>query len=321
MVKKYAGNPLLSPPVAWVKYYLEHPVVLKEGNEYHMYFHGIGEEGGQYKIGHATAPKPWGPWSVDPKPVLDVTPGQWDGVYVATPYVMKIGNVFYMWYSGYNGTTISIGLATSDAPGGPFVKRSGNPFARPTEPPPRVEGWVGSVQKVENKFHMWFGAEVRLNYGEADKPEGPWKRTEMGQELNKGDILKGLPNSWNDAASMGEAGVVYRGGLYYMFMGGHSVEDAVASKSLFTKEAPGPDPKSPFQIGLLVSMDGWNWYHSPHNPIIRRGEPGSYDSFRLSEIGAYYEDDVFYVYYTSIRPSNKLPMGDETISVSTVRFR
>lgn len=313
-VIKARPNPLLVAPVAWVDYYLEHPMVMKDGGIYHMYFHGI-VDGKSYKIGHAIALSPRGPWKVDPDPVLGVTPGSWDSLYVACPYVMKVGDTFYMWYSGADvGNETKVGVATAPAPGGPFSKSTDAPFSYFAGPIPpnevrwvESERWVGSVQRVGDQYFMWLGpGEKRLevHMAMAPRPEGPWTIVKYGV------LGRGAQGSWNELGSMGEAGVIYIDGVFYMFVSGFSVPAS----------PPGEYLRRPIEIGLAVSLDGVNWYEYPHNPIVRRGPDGGYDSWQLSAPSVYFEKGVFYVYYTSIGPSNTLP-GEETFSLATVIIR
>lgn len=294
VVTKYAKNPILrTSDIPWATHYPEHPQIIKVGAVYHMYFHAANAAG--YRIGHATASSIAGPWTVDSKLLLDVTPATWESDYVATPYVMQVGNTFYMWYSAYDGSTIRTGLATSTSPDGPFIKDPGNPFQFPS-------GWVGSVQRVESRYYMVYGSEEAQDFVRGPTPKGPWDHIGRG-------VPAGLDGSWNRAGSMGEGGVIYLNGLFYMFYAGMAVP----------ADPPDAAMKRPFDIGLAVSQDAVTWYEHSANPIIRRGREGAFDSWRLSEVGAYFENGTFYILYTSIGPSNTLP-GDETLSLATVKL-
>ena len=264
--------------IPWASHYLEHPQIIKVGNTYHMYFHVADVT--SYKIGHASASSITGPWTADALPIVTTgAPGEWDDGYVATPYVMEISGTYYMWYSGYDGVSvIDLGLATSSSPNGPFTKYGPNPLSG-------VAAWVGSVQLVGGTYYMLGGAEDGQSLWTASAPEGPWS-------LQNQPFAAGDPGTWNAVGSMGEGGLLYVDGLWYMFFGGRNAY---------------PDPPDqynarPFNLGLAVSEDTLTWYEYPDNPIILHGDAATddWDEFRLSEIGAYYEDGTFYITYTGI---------------------
>lgn len=67
------------------------------------------------KIIRATAPEAGGLWTADEEPVL--LPGgeeEWDSLALRAPSVVKTGDRYLMFYSGYDGRRMSIGLATSE---------------------------------------------------------------------------------------------------------------------------------------------------------------------------------------------------------------
>ena len=84
-----------------------------------MYFHVLDTarfpiSGGS--IGRATAASPFGPWVPDDEPLLRPgTSGSWDDMQVSHPRVVRNGDQFHLYYSGYNSSGImAIGLAFSD---------------------------------------------------------------------------------------------------------------------------------------------------------------------------------------------------------------
>ncbi|MFZ0549025.1 MAG: hypothetical protein WAM60_26500 [Candidatus Promineifilaceae bacterium] len=66
------------------------------------------------KIGRATAPAPTGPWTADPEPILvQGSEGEWDDYAVRVPSVVKTGDGYMMFYTGYTRQQGMIGMATS----------------------------------------------------------------------------------------------------------------------------------------------------------------------------------------------------------------
>ena len=107
---KYEGNPILEagPADSWESGSPEGPTVIKDDGIFKMWYGAVDTEpNGQetdYRsnIGYA--------WSIDGKtwekypdnPVLMTGDwGSWDAVVIQDPFVMKINETYYMWYSGF----------------------------------------------------------------------------------------------------------------------------------------------------------------------------------------------------------------------------
>jgi predicted GH43/DUF377 family glycosyl hydrolase len=157
---KYSGNPIFGPgTAAWEAagpYSCN--VVPKQGG-YRMWYDGYNLSITTWKIGYAESSDGVN-WIRDTvnNPVLDVgSPGQWDAVGVGKPSVVGIGDSLYMWYFGSNGG--STGLA---------VSKDGRTNWTKCPYPVLVSGasggnWdavntcVGTVLRVEDTLHMWYG--------------------------------------------------------------------------------------------------------------------------------------------------------------------
>ena len=117
---------------------LAHPWVIKDGDGYRMYY-SVTTQGGTYAIGTATS-EDGIHWVKDPKViVLPRGPkGSFDYWYAAIPKVVREGDVYKMWYTGYNGAPsniegkaeYAIGYATSPD-GVNWTKHEGNPIFGP----------------------------------------------------------------------------------------------------------------------------------------------------------------------------------------------
>ena len=100
---------------AWDDNLIHHPCVIKHNGIYYMYYSGVKAPSGvRYQIGLATSPDGI-TWTKEASnPIIPYgSAGEWDSSYVRPSNPVRIGNLWYMWYWGTNGTTHAIGLATS----------------------------------------------------------------------------------------------------------------------------------------------------------------------------------------------------------------
>lgn len=98
---KYA-SPVVQVGAAadWDGGFIEGPSVLKEGNTYKMWYAGYSLVNGKTNLGYATSTDGMNWSKYTGNPVMEVTPGEWDSIYVQDPHVLKIGNEYHMWYGG-----------------------------------------------------------------------------------------------------------------------------------------------------------------------------------------------------------------------------
>jgi predicted GH43/DUF377 family glycosyl hydrolase len=167
---KYPANPVLSPgaPGSWESVNVMNPSVLYENGIYRMWYYGNSGPGTGL-IGYATSTDgiTWDRpvvglisfgGNTDNNIVLDQgSPGDFDAGGVYAPHVMKDGNLYKMWYTGWNGRG-EIGYATS-TDGLDWVKYSENPVL-----PVGSSGewddqnvWHPTVLKVDMQFFIWYG--------------------------------------------------------------------------------------------------------------------------------------------------------------------
>jgi predicted GH43/DUF377 family glycosyl hydrolase len=110
------------------------PALLKD-TDYHLYFTGL-SSGGVRTIGYATATAvglPTATWTKTSTAIVPLGSG-FDGTGVAHPSVLKDGATYHLWYTGYNGTTPSIGHLTSSSVtlGSPSGRAEATFIAAPT---------------------------------------------------------------------------------------------------------------------------------------------------------------------------------------------
>ncbi len=117
--EKYSGNPVLDlgDTGTWDENEVMHPSVIFDGESYHMWYNGYGQE--MQRTGYATSPDGI-TWSKHPgNPVMTTgTPGSWDDYMLMLMSVMYKDGEFKMWYTAGDGTIedskyFRIGYATS----------------------------------------------------------------------------------------------------------------------------------------------------------------------------------------------------------------
>ena len=103
-------------------------------------------------------------------PILNLgLSGSWDDYNVSNQSVIKDGDIYKMWYEGFDGSKRYIGYATS-TDGINWIKYSGNPIFYPG-----TENWENGLNKFgqlkpyvvkeDNTFKMWFTGISSSNEG------------------------------------------------------------------------------------------------------------------------------------------------------------
>ncbi|GIK38243.1 MAG: hypothetical protein BroJett011_20760 [Chloroflexota bacterium] len=190
-------------------------------------------------------------------PVLSIgANGSWDDAEVWEPTVLKEGNVYKMWYLGYDGATSRIGYATS-ANGLTWTKHPGNPILSPGQ------SWEGSrviapsviSDTGAGLYKMWYtgidsSGVSRIGY--ATSPDGVnWTKYSGNPVLNPG-----AGGSWEDEDVRSPA-VLKVNSVYHMWYAG--------------------DDGTTIRIGHATSSDGLNWTKDPANPVLDVGPSGGWD--------------------------------------------
>ena len=112
------NNPVLVPSVSgeWDDTWVLNPDVLLIDNQYYMWYVGADNNSFLFEIGLATSYNGINWEKHSSNPVLQTSPGQWDGISVGCGTVLFMGDSLCMWYHGM-GSFWQIGLATSS----PFI--------------------------------------------------------------------------------------------------------------------------------------------------------------------------------------------------------
>jgi len=267
----------VGPAGSWFSGTVGLPTVHFDGALYRMWF--VGDEltkdpkapyGIYQRIGLATS-KDGVHWSLanEGQPVLDLgSPGSADAKGLTHPYVLKVGNQFWMWYGAIDGRLArDLGLA----PGSVRVERmclatstDGLHWERANGGKPVLDigpkGSIDGIQatgmhilKIGDEFKMWYGA-----YGSqqhtlvlATSPDGlHWTRH------NNGEPIKGLVGG---AQGQLGASVHFDGKRYFMLYGA--------------------DKEGQWRTYAAVSNDGFHFQQlHGDTPIMEQAPAGNFDT-------------------------------------------
>jgi predicted GH43/DUF377 family glycosyl hydrolase len=227
---KYAGNPIMSPSVAWegsggANHEDSPTAILKEDGIYKLWYHGISNT--TRAIGYAESKDGLAWTKYAGNPVLSPGPnGAWDADTVCEPRVVRVGAQYYMFYTHCAGSH-GIGLATS-GDGKSWTKYAGNPvltIAAGAVWDNQQVSW-GEVYYDGQRFFMWYPGRKTtdtggFSLGVATSSDGKvWTRspnnpvmTPPAAPLNKGDDL-GVESS-PTVIRMGDTMRVYYGGFRF----------------------------------------------------------------------------------------------------------
>jgi len=162
------------------------PFLFKDGATYRLYFQvrtGTGANE-RYHIYAAESSTIGGIYTLvnGGNPVLSPDPDitKWDGKYVMHPWVVKDGDVYYMWYSAHKGTNPQlIGFAYS-SDGYNWVKSPGNPILKTGT---GVNDAEPSVIKDGDTWLMWYD-EASSNTVKYLTATGPFEFSSIQSAVN-----------------------------------------------------------------------------------------------------------------------------------------
>lgn len=169
------GNfPHLSPGInTWDALAAHACAILKEGGVLKMYYCGYSSVNGAWHIGLATSADGIS-WTKLPTPVLMASSG-WESQIVPKS-ILKIGNEYYLYYTGRNYPTFKIGLAIS-SDGLNWTKYSNNPILQPTDT------WEGSG--VYDPSVIYDGAVFKMVYAVPNSAGFGWATSVDGKDWIK----------------------------------------------------------------------------------------------------------------------------------------
>jgi predicted GH43/DUF377 family glycosyl hydrolase len=246
---KHPDNPVLNLGASgtWDDADVGDPTVLFDGTEYQMWYDG--NDGSHWRIGYATSADGI-VWVKHPdNPVLDIgASGTWDdsGVYEST--VLFDGTKYQMWYSGYGGSTVRIGYATS-TDGIVWVKHPGNPVLDIGASGTWDDVYVRcpTVLFDGTKYQIWYAGHDGSNYriGYATSTDGiVWVKYPGNPVLDLGE--SGI---WDDA-HVAYSTVLLNRTEYQMWYSGF---DGSNYRIGYATSAGAPDTIPPSSIADLVA--------------------------------------------------------------------
>lgn len=212
-------------------------------------------------------------WQARAQPVLSRgSAGEWDAVDVLNPSVIRRGEAYYNFFSGYDGKTWHTGLAVSAD--GVSWRKEGKILS------PETGAWEsgaiaanGSALSDSSGILYYYQAGDPLQIGLARSGNGhTWRR-------NGAPVLTVGPyGSW-DERGVADPYVIRAGPRYYMFY-------------------LGMDRAERQRLGVAESQDGATWYKLRANPILELGEYGAFDAKGLGEPAVWVARGYYWMLYT-----------------------
>ena len=242
---------------------------------------GIFLLGGCGKYRDFTLPEqPGGPevtwrWQARADPVLSSgSAGEWDAVDVLNPSVVRQGDAYYNFFSGFDGQTWRTGLAVS----GDGVTWQKEGLLLSPDPATWEGGTIaanGSAIADESGILYYYqaGADGRAEIGLARSRDGHRWTRHGPPVLNLGPW-----GSW-DERGVADPYVIRAGRSFYMFY-------------------LGMDRARQQRLGVAVSEDGVSWYKLRSNPILELGDYGAFDSNGLGEPAVWPARGYYWMLYT-----------------------
>jgi len=169
-------------PGSWDSYSLGGGAVIKEGNNYVMYYNGLSQLYGQTSVGIAVSADGIH-WQKNSTPII--TPDSSSQYYIGVESVIKQNGIYYLYYGSsprYNYNAFSINLATS-SDGVTWAKYSGNPILTSTYSWEGIGITYPSVIYQNDKFIMLYENSDRDGYGLANSLDGKNWTKESSQPI------------------------------------------------------------------------------------------------------------------------------------------
>jgi predicted GH43/DUF377 family glycosyl hydrolase len=252
----------------WDDERVERACVIKDGATYKMWYSGY--NGSKYKIGYATSSDGINWEKYAGNPVLDLGDiGDWDDDNIFHPWVIKddnpttIGHEYKMYYSGFDGSSWSLGYAYS-SDGINWSKSGANPILTSS-----VSGWDDShvrfacvIKNETDEFEMWYSGrdaddgKTRIGYATSSNGEhASWTKSGLGS------VVDGGSGGAFDETEVQSPCVIKR-----------AVDDYEMWYTGFGSSFP--------QIGYATSSDGTTWikHNGDGGPVLTESSAGNFDA-------------------------------------------
>ena len=212
-------------------------------------------------------------WEARADPVLTRGgPGDWDSSDVLNPSVIRQGEAYYNFYSGFDGQTWHTGLAVSAD--GIAWRKEGKLLS------PDPQTWEGGYWAANGSALA--DANAILYYYQAGQPPriGLARSSNGHQWQRQGPpVLPAGPRGAWDERGVGDPYVIRIGASYYMFY-------------------LGQDRARRQRLGVARSDDGITWYKLRRNPILELGAYGAFDENGLGEPAVWASNGYYWMLYT-----------------------
>jgi len=212
-------------------------------------------------------------WQARTQPVITRgAQGEWDAVDVLNPSVIRQGDAFYNFFSGYDGKTWHTGLAVSGD--GVTWRKEGKILS------PDPATWEGNLIAA-NGSAISDDSGILYYYQAGDPVQIGLARSRNGHQWAKNGppVLSAGPyGSW-DERGVADPYVIRSGRSYYMFY-------------------LGMDRARRQRLGVAMSDDGVSWYKLRRNPILELGEYGAFDENGLGEPAVWALRGYYWMLYT-----------------------
>lgn len=212
-------------------------------------------------------------WEVRPDPVLKRgNPGEWDFSDVLNPSIIRRGETWFNFYSGFDGRTWHTGLATS--PDGITWSKIGKVLS------PDPSTWEGGYIAA-NGSALWEGGDFLYWYQAGDPPRIGLARSSDGRSWRKEStpvLGTGPRGSW-DERGIGDPYAVRAGDYVYLYY-------------------TGMDRARRQRLGVARSRDGLAWEKLRSAPILELGTAGAFDEVGLGEPAVWAGGGSYWMLYT-----------------------
>jgi predicted GH43/DUF377 family glycosyl hydrolase len=212
-------------------------------------------------------------WEARAEPVIQRgSPGDWDGVDVLNPSVIRQGDAYYNFFSGFDGKTWHTGLAVSSD--GIAWQKEGKILS------PDPGSWERAAIAA-NGVAIADVNEILYYYQAGDPVEIGLARSRDAHHWTKNGaaVLKAGPWASWDERGAADPYVIRVGENYYMFY-------------------LGMDRAQRQRIGVAMSRDGVSWTKLRSNPILELGDYGAFDANGLGEPAVWIARGYYWMLYT-----------------------
>lgn len=188
------NNPVLSPGPAgsWDETAVAGATVFKDESGYRMYYAGWSNPSANWNIGLATSTDGIN-WVKHPDPVLYSGSG-WE-FQLGPSSVIKVDNVYYLYYYGRNLPVMKIGLATS-TDGINWTRDPSNPILVADQPWEETGVYYANVYEKNNQYEMIYMNTLGTAFGRAISTDGiSWIKDETNPFFTNDETH----NHWADS--------------------------------------------------------------------------------------------------------------------------